>query len=131
MRIAIIGAGYVGLVSGVCLAAEGHDVTCVDLRNDVIAPLSVGVPHIHERGLPELLKSVLASARFRATTELHASLEMAEIALIAVGTPAENGAIDLSAVRQCARQIALISRPFLIICRSSRRAPSSRGQWTR
>ncbi|MGY4473566.1 UDP-glucose dehydrogenase family protein [Bradyrhizobium sp. USDA 3364] len=105
MRIAIVGSGYVGLVSGVCLAANGHDVTCVDLRNDVVAQLNVGVPHIHERGLPELLKSVLASARFRATTDLHASLETAEIALIAVGTPSENGAIDLSAVRQCARQI--------------------------
>ncbi|WP_076865934.1 UDP-glucose dehydrogenase family protein [Bradyrhizobium mercantei] len=105
MRIAIVGSGYVGLVSGVCLAAKGHDVTCVDLRNDVVAQLNVGVPHIHERGLPELLKSVLASRRFRATTDLHASIEIAEIALIAVGTPSENGAIDLSAVRQCARQI--------------------------
>ncbi|MCC8964785.1 UDP-glucose/GDP-mannose dehydrogenase family protein [Bradyrhizobium sp. Pear76] len=105
MRITVVGSGYVGLVSGVCLAAKGHDVTCVDLRKDVIAQLNVGIPHIHEHGLSELLKSVLASARFRATTDLHASLKTAEIALIAVGTPSENGAIDLSAVRQCARQI--------------------------
>ncbi|TWB87299.1 UDPglucose 6-dehydrogenase/GDP-mannose 6-dehydrogenase [Bradyrhizobium macuxiense] len=105
MRIAIIGSGYVGLVSGVCFAAKGNDVTCVDLRKDIVAQLNVGVPHIHERGLPELLKSVLASARFRATTDVHSSIETAEIALIAVGTPSENGAIDLNAVRQCARQI--------------------------
>lgn len=105
MRIIVVGSGYVGLVSGVCLAAKGHHVTCVDLRKEVVARLNVGVPHIYERGLPELLKSVLASARFRATTDLHASIEMAEIALIAVGTPSENGAIDLSAVRHCVRQI--------------------------
>ncbi|NLS75090.1 UDP-glucose/GDP-mannose dehydrogenase family protein [Bradyrhizobium brasilense] len=105
MRITVVGAGYVGLVSGVCLAAKGHDVTCVDLQDDIISQLNVGVPHIYERGLPELLKSVLASAHFRATTDLRASIEMAEIAMIAVGTPSENGAIDLSAVRQCVSQI--------------------------
>ncbi|WGR96237.1 UDP-glucose/GDP-mannose dehydrogenase family protein [Bradyrhizobium sp. ISRA443] len=105
MRITVVGSGYVGLVSGVCLAARGHDVTCVDLRKDVVARLNVAVPHIYERGLAELLKSVLASARFRATTDLHAAIETAEIALVAVGTPSENGAIDLGAVRQCVRQI--------------------------
>ncbi|WP_197423976.1 NAD-binding protein, partial [Bradyrhizobium valentinum] len=89
MRVAVVGSGYVGLVSGVCLAVKGHDVTCVDLRKDVVAQLNAGVPHIHERGLPELLKSVLASARFRATTDLHAPIETAEIALIAVGTPSK------------------------------------------
>lgn len=105
MRISVVGSGYVGLVSGVCLAAKGHDVTNVDLRKDIVAQLNAGVAHLYERGLPGLLQSVLASGRFRATTDLHASIKMAELALIAVGTPSENGAIDLSAVRQCVRQI--------------------------
>ena len=56
MKITIIGTGYVGLVSGVCLASKGHDVTCVDIREEVVKNLNNGIPHIHENNLEELLK---------------------------------------------------------------------------
>ena len=55
MKIAIVGTGYVGLVSGVCLAARGHDVACVDIRAEIVTQLNHGKPHIYEAGLPELL----------------------------------------------------------------------------
>jgi len=110
MNIAVIGTGYVGLVSGVCLAAKGHRVTCVDLRAEVVASLNRGQPHIHEQGLPELLERTLAAGRFRATTILDDALIDAEIALIAVGTPSEQGRIDLQFVRSAAAQIGAFLR---------------------
>ena len=105
MKITIIGTGYVGLVSGVCLAAKGHDVTCVDIDLRVVEQLNAGIPHIHERGLEELLASVIKDKFFRATLDLDSALATSEAAIIAVGTPSENGAIDLSYVTGVARQI--------------------------
>ena len=67
MKLAVVGTGYVGLVSGVCLAAKGHTVLCVDKNPAIVANLNAGKPHIFETGLPELLTSVLASGRFSAT----------------------------------------------------------------
>jgi UDP-glucose 6-dehydrogenase len=58
MKLAVVGTGYVGLVSGVCLAAKGHDVTCVDLNPEIVERLNRAEPTIHERGLPELLAEV-------------------------------------------------------------------------
>ena len=71
MKIGIVGTGYVGLVSGVCLASKGHDVTCVDLRSDVVNKLNLGIPHIYEKNLPDLLKSVVEKKLFRATINLN------------------------------------------------------------
>jgi UDPglucose 6-dehydrogenase/GDP-mannose 6-dehydrogenase len=105
MKIAVVGTGYVGLVSGVCLAAVGHDVTCVDLRKDVVESLNAGTPHIHEEGLPELLGDVLAAKRFRATLDLETALEDAVMVLIAVGTPSKDGRIDLHPIREVSAQI--------------------------
>ena len=106
MKLAVLGTGYVGLVSGVCLAAKGHDVTCVDLRDDVVASLNAGTPHIHERDLPALLKEVLAAGRFRATRSLNEALAGRELVLVAVGTPSHNGRIDLSYIETAARELA-------------------------
>lgn len=105
MRVAVIGTGYVGLVSGVCLAAKGHHVTCVDRNPAVVATLRSGVPHIHERGLEALLKECLAAGRFQATDDLDAALAGCDGVIVAVGTPSENGVIDLAYVREAARQI--------------------------
>src|SRR5580704_12247419 len=95
MRLAVVGTGYVGLVSGVCLAAKGHDVTCVDINASIVSRLNAAEPTIYEKGLPELLKEVTDAGRFRATTDLHAALDSAELVLVSVGTPSENGKIDL------------------------------------
>lgn len=105
MRLAIVGSGYVGLVSGVCLAARGHDVTCVDRRPDIAARLNDGRPHIHERGLAGLLDEVRSAGRFRATADLGEALAGASLAMIAVGTPSSQGAIDLRHVGEAADAI--------------------------
>lgn len=94
-----------GLVSGVCLAAKGHTVTCVDVRADVVEKLNRAQPHIHEAGLPELLQKVVAEKRFSATLSLTDALSISSLVLIAVGTPSTDGRIDLRFVRQAAEQV--------------------------
>ena len=128
MKLAVLGTGYVGLVSGVCLAAKGHDVTCVDLRAEVVAALNAGRPHIHERGLPELLREVLAAGRFRATLDLDAALDGARLVLVAVGTPSENGKIDLRFITEAARQLGekiRVRREFLSVVIKSTVVPGT------
>ncbi len=110
MKVAVIGTGYVGLVSGVCLAAKGHAVTCVDLRPEVVERLSIGLPTIHEAGLPELLREVFAAGTFGATLDLAAAVSAADLVLIAVGTPSVDGRIDLAAIRSAAEQIGTVLR---------------------
>ena len=110
MRVAIIGTGYVGLVSGVCLAAKGHQVTCVDLNPEIVARLNRADPHIYEKGLPELLAEVRGKGLIAATTDLNAALDGADVALIAVGTPSKDGIIDLSLVIEVARAIGAYLR---------------------
>jgi UDPglucose 6-dehydrogenase len=105
MRLAVVGTGYVGLVSGVCLAAKGHDVVCVDINPSIVSRLNAAEPTIYEKGLPELLKEVSEAGRFRATTNLHAALDSTDLVLISVGTPSENGKIDLRYVLTIAEQI--------------------------
>lgn len=105
MRIAVVGTGYVGLISGVCLAAKGHNVTCVDLDESIVNRLNSGEPTIYEKGLPDLLAEVIQAGRFKATTQLAEVLEDADLVMVAVGTPSENGVIDLSHVRSATRQI--------------------------
>jgi len=105
MKICVLGTGYVGLVSGVSLAAKGHNVVCVDVRPDIVASLNRAQPHIHEAGLPELLGKVIAERRFVATLSLEEGLTGAEAVLIAVGTPSLDGRIDLQYVRRAAEQI--------------------------
>jgi UDPglucose 6-dehydrogenase/GDP-mannose 6-dehydrogenase len=110
MKVTLVGTGYVGLVSGVCLAHKGHDVTCIDLNQRVVEAVNAATPHIYERGLPDLLRGVISAGRFRASVELAASLLDADIAMIAVGTPSENGVIDLRHVRAAVRQIGAVLR---------------------
>ncbi len=96
MRLAVVGTGYVGLVSGVCLAAKGHDVTCVDINPAIVERLNRAEPTIFENGLPELLKEVRDAGRFRATADLKDGLDGSDLVLISVGTPSEDGRIDLT-----------------------------------
>lgn len=98
MKVAVFGAGYVGLVTGVCLAVLGHEVVCIDVDAGRVAAINSGTCPIHEPGLPEHLAEVLASGRFWATTEAAEGLAGAELSLVAVGTPDHEGQIDLTAV---------------------------------
>src|SRR3712207_3094465 len=99
MRISIVGTGYVGLVTGVCLAEKGHDVACVDIDRAKVDAINRGQPPIHEKGLPELLKRH-AGKRLRATTDLAAAVTGSDVTFIAAGTPFDGREIDLRFVRQ-------------------------------
>lgn len=106
MRIAIIGTGYVGLVTGTCFSEMGNDVICVDTNIEKIEQLKQGVSPIYEPGLTELMTSNCAKGNLSFTTEIEAALKKSEICFIAVGTPmGEDGSADLQYVLAAAGQI--------------------------
>ena len=95
MRIAMIGTGYVGLVSGACFAEMGHQVTCVDKDDSKIAALRRGEVPIYEPGLEEMISRNVAEERLSFSTDLAAAVRASEILFIAVGTPqGEDGSAD-------------------------------------
>jgi UDPglucose 6-dehydrogenase len=104
MRISVIGTGYVGLVSGVCFSEIGHDCICVDVDQSKVERINKGVPPIHENGLEVLLQKHVGK-RLRATTDLRAAVLDSAITFIAVGTPFDGTRIDLTYIREAARQI--------------------------
>src|SRR3954469_22461962 len=122
MRIAIIGTGYVGLVSGACFSDFGHDVVCVDKDADKIAALNRGEMPIFEPGLERLVARNVAARRLSFTTELAVGTRNAEAIFIAVGTPSRrgDGHADLSYVHGAAREIgALLQGPAVIVTKST------------
>ncbi len=108
MRITMIGAGYVGLVSGACFSEFGIDVTCVDKDSDRIAKLNSGGIPIFEPGLEQLVENNMGAGRLAFTTDLPASVADADAVFIAVGTPSRrgDGHADLSYVYGAAEEIA-------------------------
>jgi len=109
MRVSVVGTGYVGLVSGVCLAEKGHTVVCVDNDAAKVARIEAGETPIHETGLPELLARNLGQ-RLTATTDLVRAVADTELTLIAVGTPFDGARIDLRYVRAVAGEIGAALR---------------------
>src|SRR5690554_525535 len=110
MRIAIIGAGYVGLTTAGCLAELGHEVACHDVDAGRIAQLSNGSIPIHEPGLISLIRRMTAAERLRFPFDPDQCVASAEVVFLTVGTPsAADGDIDLSQVTSAARRIA----PFI------------------
>lgn len=109
MKVCVVGTGYVGLVSGACLADKGHDVVCVDIDAAKVAMINEGIAPIFEIGLENILKANIGD-RLRATTDLRAAVLSSEVSLIAVGTPFRGDEIDLSYVEQVARQIGEVLR---------------------
>jgi UDPglucose 6-dehydrogenase len=107
MKIAVIGTGYVGLVSGLCFAKIGHDVICVDNNPDKIAQLENGQIPIYEPGLKEILDEAVKNQKIFFTTDLSAAVQESEAIFIAVGTPQDqDGSADLSYIFAAAEQIA-------------------------
>jgi UDPglucose 6-dehydrogenase/GDP-mannose 6-dehydrogenase len=102
MKVSVLGTGYVGLVSGVCLAAKGHEVVCVDADNDKVRKINQGVPPIFEKGLKELLSENVGT-KLHATTDLAKAVAATELSLIAVGTPFDGHEIDLSHIKDLSR----------------------------
>src|SRR5437899_11726951 len=121
MRIAMIGTGYVGLVSGACIADFGHQVTCVDMEASKIDALNAGEIPIYEPGLKELVASNVRQGRLSFTTSLADGLNDAAAVFIAVGTPSRrgDGHADLSYVYGAAREIAAGLKGFTVIITKS------------
>ena len=121
MRIAMIGTGYVGLVSGACFADFGHQVTCVDKDADKIAALRRGEIPIFEPGLDALVASNVKARRLDFTTDLTAPVAEADAVFIAVGTPSRrgDGHADLSYVYAAAREIAAALSGFTVVVTKS------------
>ncbi len=109
MRVSVVGTGYVGLVSGVCLAETGHTVTCVDIDPAKVDKINQAIPPIYEKGLEVLLKKNSGTHLF-ATTDLRTAVLNSDLSLIAVGTPFDGSAIDLKYIREVARQIGEVIR---------------------
>ena len=108
MKIAIVGTGYVGLVSGVCFSDFGHEVICVDANADKIEQLRAGKAPIFEPGIEDLIERNTGSGRLRFSTDLASAVRSADVVFIAVGTPSRrgDGHADLSYVSDAAREVA-------------------------
>jgi UDPglucose 6-dehydrogenase len=121
MRVVMVGTGYVGLVSGTCLADFGHHVVCVDNDSEKIQALRAGEIPIYEPGLAELVRSNVSQNRLQFETQLAPAVEQADAVFIAVGTPARrtDGHADLSYVYAAARQIAPALRGYTVIVTKS------------
>src|SRR5688500_5592151 len=122
MRIAMIGTGYVGLVSGSCFADFGHQVTCVDKDSDKIDALNAGRMPIWEPGLEALVKANAERGRLSFTTDLAEGVEGAEAVFIAVGTPARrgDGHADLTFVFDAVRELArVMTGPTVVVTKST------------
>ncbi len=118
MRIAVIGAGYVGLVSGACFSEFGIDVVCVDRDENKVALLQRGQMPVYEPGLAALVKSNAEAGRLSFTTALHGAVAEAEAVFIAVGTPCRcdnNGHADLSDLFEAAREVAEALRGYTVV----------------
>jgi UDPglucose 6-dehydrogenase len=121
MRVAMIGAGYVGLVSGACFADFGHEVVCVDKDKEKIAALARGEVPIYEPGLNDVVAINARSGRLKFTTELSGAVAEADAVFIAVGTPSRrgDGFADLSFVYDAAREIARALDGFTVVITKS------------
>ncbi|MEJ6021952.1 UDP-glucose dehydrogenase family protein [Ramlibacter sp. PS4R-6] len=116
MKLTIVGTGYVGLVTGACLAEVGNDVLCLDLDPRKIEMLNAGGIPIHEPGLEEMVRRNVAAGRLSFTTDVVKSVAFADVQFIAVGTPpGEDGSADLSHVVAAARAIAQHMDGFRLI----------------
>lgn len=121
MNVAIFGTGYVGLVSGTCLAEVGHNVLCVDVDQDKVERLQQGVIPIYEPGLEPMVKANHAAGRLAFTTDAARAVAHAEVIFIAVGTPPdEDGSADLQYVLQVAHTIGEhLQTPAIIVDKST------------
>jgi len=132
MRVCVIGTGYVGLVTGACLAHIGHDVICVDNNETKVKLMASGQSPIHEPGLTEIMQSAIAQNKIKFTTDIAAGVEHGEILFIAVGTPAlPDGQSDTRYVEAVARSIGShLKQGYKVIVNKST-VPIGSGDWVR
>lgn len=120
MRITVLGTGYVGLVSGACLAEFGHQVTCLDVQEEKIKMLNQGVMPIYEPGLDELVKRNVKAGRLTFTSSYANAIPNAELISMAVGTPsAEDGSVDMQYVWAAAHEVSKYLKSHVVIADKS------------
>ena len=132
MRVCVIGTGYVGLVTGACLAYIGHDVICVDNNEEKVKLMKSGQSPIHEPGLPEVIAESIRQGKIQFTTDIAAGVNHGEILFIAVGTPSlPDGRSDMRYVEAVARSIGeSLTEGYRVIVNKST-VPIGSGDWVR
>jgi UDPglucose 6-dehydrogenase len=132
MRVCVIGTGYVGLVTGACLAYIGHNVICVDNNEEKVKLMKSGQSPIHEPGLPEILSETIRQGKIEFTTDIAAGVKHGEILFIAVGTPSlADGRSDMRYVEAVARSIGeSLTEGYRVIVNKST-VPIGSGDWVR
>ncbi|HEY9815431.1 MAG TPA: UDP-glucose/GDP-mannose dehydrogenase family protein [Candidatus Obscuribacterales bacterium] len=132
MRVCVIGTGYVGLVTGVCLAHAGHHVICVDNNEEKVKLMQAGQSPIYEPGLSDLMQAAIASQHIQFTSDLAAGVSHGEVLFIAVGTPAlPTGESDTRYIESVARGIgAHLDQDYKVIVNKST-VPIGSGDWVR
>src|SRR3990167_1072697 len=131
MKISVIGAGHVGLVTSACFADLGHDVICIDNDIKKIALIKRGEIQFFEPGLHDLVKHNIARNRLRFSTSIKEAMDQCEVTFIAVGTPTkESGEADLSSVEKVAMEIAKNLRSYHLIVEKST-VPVETGAWVK
>lgn len=135
MNIAVIGSGYVGLITGLCLAGKGHNVRCIDLNKNVVEKINKGIPNFYEDGLKILLNAQLNSKRFFAFTELSSLDIEIEMIIIAVGTPSDKeGNIDLKYIKNVSIDIGRFlkkTKQFISVVVKSTVLPGTTDEYVR
>ncbi len=120
MKVAVVGTGYVGLVSGTCFAETGNQVICVDIDEEKVRKLKAGIVPIYEPGLEVLFERNVKAERIEFTTDLATAVEHAEIIFLALPTPpGEDGSADLSYVLKAASDIAKLVKGYKVIVNKS------------
>src|SRR5215204_2603087 len=131
MHIAVIGTGYVGLVTGACFAEFGVEVTCVDVDKKKIDKLNQGVIPIYEPGLDQIVEKNFKAGRLHFTTDIKSAVEQALVVFLAVGTPPkEDGSPDMSYYQQAAKDIAGAMNGYKVLVTKST-VPVGTGKWLR
>lgn len=131
MQIAVIGTGYVGLVSGACFAEFGIDVTCVDVDNVKVDNLNKGIIPIYEPGLDKVVERNVAAGRLHFTTDVRSAVEQALVIFLAVGTPPQaDGSPDMTYYRQAAKDVADAINGYKVLVTKST-VPVGTGKWLR
>jgi UDPglucose 6-dehydrogenase len=132
MRVCVVGTGYVGLVTGACLANAGHQVVCVDNNEEKVKLMQAGQSPIFEPGLAEIMQSSIAAGTIEFTTDLKAGVEHGQVIFIAVGTPAlPNGETDTRYVDAVARGLGeCLNGEYKVIVNKST-VPIGSGDWVR
>jgi UDPglucose 6-dehydrogenase len=128
MKISVIGTGYVGLVTGVCLASKGHQIICIDKQSEIVNKINNKISPIYEPGLEDLLCNVIEKGNLVATTDLKTAVMNTDISIISVGTPFGDGKIDLGYIESAAQEIGNVlieKKGYHVICVKSTVIPTT------